>query len=59
MSVAQAARAMGVSQDTVYRLIEEGKIEATRPRFQYRVSAQSVRQRLQDTSNTATSQRGG
>jgi excisionase family DNA binding protein len=42
VSVQRVARRFGVSENTVYRLIEEGRIEAHKIGRQYRIPWQSL-----------------
>lgn len=47
ISTGEAARKLGVSIDTVKRLIETGRLVARRPGMRYQVSAASVHERAQ------------
>jgi excisionase family DNA binding protein len=47
ISVRDAARQLGVSDDTVRRMINDGSLRAVKVRFQWRVYADSVRDYLE------------
>ncbi len=49
VTVPGAARMLGVSPPTILDLIDEGKLEAHRPRVQLRISIDSVRRHLDST----------